>query len=85
MHDFSQEEWKEEELEQLYNTHEALIDMALLFCFVPRDRYLPLGPIRWALSRRLECPLISHGSTQLGAPGQMHAAGTHQRAATVCS
>ena len=48
MHDFSQEEWKEEELEQLYSTHEALIDTALLFCFVPRDRYLPLGPIRYA-------------------------------------
>ena len=44
--EFSGEEWKEEELSSIYGTHERLMEMALLFCFVPRAKYLPLGPVR---------------------------------------
>lgn len=47
-HTFSNEEWKEEELEAIFDMHERLTDLAMLFCFVPRAKYLPLGPIRSA-------------------------------------
>ncbi|CAI5984216.1 unnamed protein product [Closterium sp. NIES-64] len=45
LHEFSGEEWQEEQLERIYDMHERLMDLALLFCFVPRHKYLPLGPM----------------------------------------
>ncbi|KAG0468106.1 hypothetical protein HPP92_017434 [Vanilla planifolia] len=44
-HDNQKQEWSDEELKKLYETHEKLLDMVSLFCFVPRAKYLPLGPI----------------------------------------
>ncbi|KAI4371227.1 hypothetical protein MLD38_019489 [Melastoma candidum] len=44
-HDNSKKEWSDEELKKLYETHERLLDLVSLFCFVPRAKYLPLGPI----------------------------------------
>ncbi|OAY70125.1 hypothetical protein ACMD2_14288 [Ananas comosus] len=43
-HDNSKQEWSDEELKKLYETHERLLDLVSLFCFVPRGKYLPLGP-----------------------------------------
>ncbi|CAN6301447.1 unnamed protein product [Urochloa humidicola] len=43
-HDNSKQEWSDEELKKLYETHERLLDFVSLFCFVPRTKYLPLGP-----------------------------------------
>ncbi|KAG9160397.1 hypothetical protein Leryth_008799 [Lithospermum erythrorhizon] len=43
-HDNAKKEWTDEELKKLYETHERLLDLVLLFCFVPREKYLPLGP-----------------------------------------
>ncbi|GJN08353.1 hypothetical protein PR202_ga26264 [Eleusine coracana subsp. coracana] len=43
-HDNSKQEWNDEELKKLYETHERLLDFVSLFCFVPRAKYLPLGP-----------------------------------------
>ncbi|KAM0953447.1 putative SH3 domain-containing protein [Dioscorea sansibarensis] len=43
-HDNNKQEWTDEELKQLYETHEKLLDLVSLFCFVPRAKYLPLGP-----------------------------------------
>ncbi|KAJ3682674.1 hypothetical protein LUZ60_012901 [Juncus effusus] len=43
-HDNNKQEWRDEELKKLYETHERLLDMVSLFCFVPRAKYLPLGP-----------------------------------------
>ncbi|XP_062216117.1 uncharacterized protein LOC133916456 [Phragmites australis] len=43
-HDNSKQEWSDEELKKLYETHERLLDFVSLFCFVPRAKYLPLGP-----------------------------------------
>lgn len=45
-HDNANKEWKDEELKKLYETHERLLDLVSLFCYVPRVKYLPLGPIR---------------------------------------
>ncbi|GJP37964.1 hypothetical protein CLOM_g22409 [Closterium sp. NIES-68] len=45
LHEFSGEEWQEEQLERIFDMHERLMDLALLFCFVPRHKYLPLGPM----------------------------------------
>ena len=45
-HDNSKQEWTDEELKKLYETHERLLDLVSLFCFVPRAKYLPLGPTR---------------------------------------
>ncbi|RLN43271.1 uncharacterized protein C2845_PM01G10310 [Panicum miliaceum] len=45
-HDNSKQEWSDEELKKLYETHERLLDFVSLFCFVPRAKYLPLGPTR---------------------------------------
>ncbi|KAK4755582.1 hypothetical protein SAY87_009339 [Trapa incisa] len=44
-HDNAKKEWTDEELKKLYETHERLLDLVSLFCYVPRTKYLPLGPI----------------------------------------
>ncbi|KAK8654603.1 hypothetical protein V6N13_128562 [Hibiscus sabdariffa] len=44
-YDNANKEWKDEELKKLYETHERLLDLVSLFCYVPRVKYLPLGPI----------------------------------------
>ncbi|XP_034691220.1 uncharacterized protein LOC117918578 isoform X1 [Vitis riparia] len=44
-HDNMKKEWTDEELKKLYETHERLLDLVSLFCYVPRAKYLPLGPI----------------------------------------
>lgn len=46
-HDNAKKEWTDEELKKLYETHERLLDQVSLFCYVPRTKYLPLGPIRY--------------------------------------
>lgn len=43
-HDNQKQEWTDEELKTLYETHEKLLDLVSLFCFVPRAKYLPIGP-----------------------------------------
>uniref|UniRef100_A0A5B6YHF8 SH3 domain-containing protein n=1 Tax=Davidia involucrata TaxID=16924 RepID=A0A5B6YHF8_DAVIN len=43
-HDNAKKEWTDEELKKLYETHERLLDLVSLFCYVPRVKYLPLGP-----------------------------------------
>ncbi|KAK9167401.1 hypothetical protein Scep_002592 [Stephania cephalantha] len=43
-HDNAKKEWTDEELKTLYETHEKLLDLVSLFCYVPRAKYLPLGP-----------------------------------------
>ncbi|KAL3368880.1 hypothetical protein AABB24_009603 [Solanum stoloniferum] len=43
-HDNAKKEWTDEELKKLYETHERLLDLVCLFCYVPRLKYLPLGP-----------------------------------------
>lgn len=43
-HDNNKQEWSDEELKKLYETHERLLDLVSLFCYVPRVKYLPLGP-----------------------------------------
>ncbi|EPS74325.1 hypothetical protein M569_00428, partial [Genlisea aurea] len=43
-HDNAKKEWTDGELQKLYETHERLLDLVSLFCFVPRTKYLPLGP-----------------------------------------
>ena len=45
-HDNAKKEWTDDELKKLYETHERLLDLVSLFCYVPRAKYLPLGPIR---------------------------------------
>ncbi|KAG2668107.1 hypothetical protein I3760_15G144300 [Carya illinoinensis] len=44
-HDNTKKEWTDEELKKLYETHEKLLDLVSMFCYVPRTKYLPLGPI----------------------------------------
>ncbi|XP_078427619.1 SH3 domain-containing protein isoform X2 [Wolffia australiana] len=44
-HDNAKQEWTDDELKRLYETHEKLLDYVSLFCFVPRAKYLPMGPI----------------------------------------
>ncbi|KAL1532946.1 hypothetical protein AAHA92_32897 [Salvia divinorum] len=43
-HDNAKKEWTDDELKKLYETHERLLDLVSLFCYVPRAKYLPLGP-----------------------------------------
>ncbi|KAL5721502.1 hypothetical protein ACHQM5_005141 [Ranunculus cassubicifolius] len=43
-HDNAKKEWTDDELKKLYETHEKLLDLVSLFCYVPRAKYLPLGP-----------------------------------------
>ncbi|KAI5065823.1 hypothetical protein GOP47_0018447 [Adiantum capillus-veneris] len=43
-HDNKKQEWSDDELRKLYETHERLLDLVSLFCYVPRAKYLPLGP-----------------------------------------
>lgn len=45
-HDNNNQEWTDEELKKLYENHEKLLDLVSLFCFIPRAKYLPLGPTR---------------------------------------
>lgn len=47
-HDNANKEWTDEELKKLYETHERLLDLVSLFCYVPRAKYLPLGPVRYS-------------------------------------
>lgn len=47
-HDNANKEWTDEELKKLYETHERLLDLVSLFCYVPRAKYLPLGPTRYS-------------------------------------
>ncbi|CAI0553286.1 unnamed protein product [Linum tenue] len=44
-HDNTNKEWTDDELKKLYETNEKLLDIVSLFCYVPRAKYLPLGPI----------------------------------------
>ncbi|KAJ8753244.1 hypothetical protein K2173_017858 [Erythroxylum novogranatense] len=44
-HDNTNKEWTDDELKKLYETHERLLNLVSLFCYVPRAKYLPLGPI----------------------------------------
>ncbi|KAI5383293.1 uncharacterized protein LOC127100469 isoform X1 [Lathyrus oleraceus] len=44
-HDNTKKEWTDDELKKLYETHERLLDLVSLFCYIPRAKYLPLGPI----------------------------------------
>lgn len=46
-HDNAKKEWSDDELKKLYETHERLLDLVSLFCYVPRTKYLPLGPTRY--------------------------------------
>lgn len=46
-HDNAKKEWTDDELKKLYETHERLLDLVSLFCYVPRTKYLPLGPTRY--------------------------------------
>ncbi|KAI3772171.1 hypothetical protein L6452_03352 [Arctium lappa] len=43
-HDNAKKEWTDEELKKLYENHERLLNLVSLFCYVPRAKYLPLGP-----------------------------------------
>ncbi|KAG0603461.1 hypothetical protein M758_10G096300 [Ceratodon purpureus] len=43
-HDNAKQEWTDDDLKRLYDTHERLLDLVSLYCFVPRSKYLPLGP-----------------------------------------
>ncbi|KAL6496434.1 hypothetical protein OROGR_029692 [Orobanche gracilis] len=43
-HDNAKKEWTDEELKKLYETHERLLNLVSLFCYVPKAKYLPLGP-----------------------------------------
>lgn len=45
-HDNAKREWSDDDLKKLYDTHEKLLDLVSLYCFVPRSKYLPLGPTR---------------------------------------
>ncbi|KAM2623805.1 hypothetical protein TB1_030836 [Malus domestica] len=49
-HDNANKEWTDEELKKLYETHERLLDLVSLFCYVPRAKYLPLGPVRYRVT-----------------------------------
>lgn len=57
-HDNAKKEWTDEELKKLYETHERLLDLVSLFCYVPRAKYLPLGPTRYV-------PFMHHFSVNL--------------------
>ncbi|KAK7293804.1 hypothetical protein RJT34_16679 [Clitoria ternatea] len=45
-HDNAKKKWTGDELKKLYETHERLLDLVSLFCYVPRTKYLRLGLIR---------------------------------------
>ncbi|CAD6210555.1 unnamed protein product [Miscanthus lutarioriparius] len=62
-HDNSKQEWSDEELKKLYETHERLLDFVSLFCFVPRAKYLPLGPT--SASGGLSDPAVATGISDL--------------------
>ncbi|ONM58455.1 Aspartic proteinase oryzasin-1 [Zea mays] len=50
--DNNKQEWSDEELKKLYETHERLLDFVSLLCFVPRAKYLPLGPTRYNMVKQ---------------------------------
>uniref|UniRef100_A0A0D9VSA1 SH3 domain-containing protein n=1 Tax=Leersia perrieri TaxID=77586 RepID=A0A0D9VSA1_9ORYZ len=62
-HDNSKQEWNDDELKKLYETHERLLDFVSLFCFVPRAKYLPLGPT--SASGGLTDPAVATGISDL--------------------
>jgi hypothetical protein len=43
-HDNAKREWTDDDLKRLYDSHERLLDLVSLYCYVPRSKYLPLGP-----------------------------------------
>ncbi|KAK7301583.1 hypothetical protein RJT34_12450 [Clitoria ternatea] len=45
-HDNAKKKWTGDELKKLYETHESLLDLVSLFCYVPRTKHLPSGLIR---------------------------------------
>lgn len=57
-HDNAKKEWTDEELKKLYETHERLLDLVSLFCYVPRAKYLPLGPIRYNIHLHIVFSLV---------------------------
>jgi hypothetical protein len=44
-HDNAKKEWSDNDLKKLYETHQKLLDLVSLFCYIPRTKYMPLGPI----------------------------------------
>ncbi|PON88480.1 ATPase, V1 complex, subunit H [Trema orientale] len=67
-HDNAKKEWADEELKKLYETHERLLDLVSLFCFVPRAKYLPLGPISGKLIDKYRTKHNISASTGLSDP-----------------
>ncbi|KAM6548492.1 hypothetical protein CsatB_020168 [Cannabis sativa] len=67
-HDNAQKEWADEELKKLYETHERLLDLVSLFCYVPRAKYLPLGPISGKLIDKYRSKHNISASTGLSDP-----------------
>lgn len=57
-HDNAKKEWTDDELKKLYETHERLLDLVSLFCYVPRVKYLPLGPIRYYFTQTHQYPFL---------------------------
>ena len=56
-HDNKKQEWTDDELRRLYETHERLLDLTSLFCYVPRAKYLPLGPTRYIFTLSISTPI----------------------------
>ncbi|XP_010533094.1 PREDICTED: uncharacterized protein LOC104808936 [Tarenaya hassleriana] len=67
-HDNTNKEWTDEELKKLYETHERLLDLVSLFCYVPRAKYLPLGPISAKLIDKYRSKHNISASTGLNDP-----------------
>ena len=42
-HDNNKQEWTNDELRKLYETHQHLLDLVSLFCYVSQPKYFPLG------------------------------------------
>ena len=42
-HDNNKQEWTDDELRKLYETHQHLLDLVSLFCYVSQPKYFPLG------------------------------------------
>jgi hypothetical protein len=59
-HDNAKEEWSDDDLKRLYETHERLLDLVSLFCFVPRSKYLPLGPTRYICRITFNSPICGY-------------------------
>ncbi|KAL6649638.1 hypothetical protein ACP70R_013862 [Stipagrostis hirtigluma subsp. patula] len=65
-HDNSKQEWNDDELKKLYETHERLLDFVSLFCFVPRAKYLPLGPTSLQSAKLIEIYRNRHNISASG-------------------